>query len=123
MAESVQTTYEEASRCPKCSKPGNTRRKARASGRGIRPGTEIHHIYCENELCPWYNTCWMVQVNPDGSVPPPTNHTNQPKTYAGFEYHDAQAKELLAALEAQRQAEIASPDDPRHEIRNPLSGR
>lgn len=112
-------TYEEATRCPKCGQPGNVRRKtAPPKGAGLKPGTMIHHVYCEHELCPWYDTTWMVQVNPDGSVPPPTNHRGSAKIYQGFENHDQMARDINASLEAQRRREV-SPEKDDHEIRGP----
>jgi len=29
---------------------------------------------CRNEACRWFDSPWVIQVNPDGSVPPPTAH-------------------------------------------------
>lgn len=105
MSESVQTTYEDATRCPKCGKPGDVRKKTSAIGTGLPRGTQQHHIYCMNELCIWYNTCWFVQVNPDGSVPAPKNHTGEPKVYQGFEGHDEAAKAILDGIKRQYEYE------------------
>ncbi|MCA9340704.1 MAG: hypothetical protein KDA17_07340 [Candidatus Saccharibacteria bacterium] len=64
-----ETTYEEACRCPKCKHPGEGRIKRPAPREaGLKHGTMIHQVYCVHELCPWYNTAWMIQVNADGSV-------------------------------------------------------
>jgi hypothetical protein len=119
MAESQDSTYEEATRCPKCGNPGNVRKKTAAPREANLPrGTTIHHVYCEHELCPWYDTTWMVQVNADGSVPPPKNHRGQPKIYQGFENHDQMARDITAAMEAQVRRET-DPDQSQHEIRGP----
>lgn len=113
MSES-RTTFEEAKVCPKCAKPGEDR-MTKPAGRDLPLGTTIHMIYCNTELCPWYNTCWMVQVNPDGSIPPPKNHTMSPKLYSGFEGHNEEAERVLAYVKAEeaRQREVGA------EIRNP----
>lgn len=91
----ADSTYEEATRCPKCSEPGKARLKQPQGG-----GIMLHHVYCENRRCEWYNTCWIIQVNKDGSVPPPRDHTNSPKEYQGFEFHDHEAAALVRDLEA-----------------------
>lgn len=79
-------------------------------------GTMIHLIYCETELCPWYNTCWQVQVNPDGSIPYPKDHRGEPKLYANIEGHDQLAAQIRDALELQRLKEIKPGN---REVRNP----
>jgi len=62
------TTYEEAKRCPKCATPGrDTGTTTRVKGGGL-----LHNIVCVNPRCRWYNTSYVVQTNPDGTVPPPT---------------------------------------------------
>lgn len=112
----TETTYEAACRCPKCSQPGHVRVKAPApKGAKLPRGTQIHHVYCENKLCPWLDSCWMVQVNADGSVPPPRNHRGEPKLYAGFEKDAQMARDLLAALQMQADAQTK----PGAEIRGP----
>lgn len=109
------TTYEEAKTCPKCGKIGEvTRKEAAPRSARLAPGTEIHHITCKTELCPWYNTiCRIVQVNPDGTVPPPTNHTGTSKVYVGFEDHNEKAALIRKALQADAERET----QPGHEIR------
>lgn len=96
-----QTTFEEAARCPKCKLPGNVRKSQPLPN---KPGAKLHHIYCESKTCPWYNTCWMVQTNADGSVPPPQHHSGSPKVYVGFEGHDRLAAQLRAAMELDRKS-------------------
>jgi hypothetical protein len=103
------SSYEEATRCPKCGTIGNARLK-KVQGRG-----QVHTVYCENKLCTWYNTCWIVQVRADGTVPPPTDHRRSPKLYQGFEDHDQAARDIVASLEAQVEAEKRGDG----EIRNP----
>lgn len=78
MAESVETTLEEARRCPKCKEPGSEAGVAPAPGIGVTRGAKIFRYVCENNRCPWYGqVCKLVQVNPDGTIPPPTTtHRN-----------------------------------------------
>jgi hypothetical protein len=97
----TETTYEEAKRCPKCQTPGEDRRQTSA-GEALPQGTKIHHIYCVNERCEWYNTPWMIQVNVDGSVPPPQDHRGKPKVYEGFEGHDQMARDIRAMIDSER---------------------
>jgi len=78
--QGVQSTYEEATRCPKCKVPGQVTSKTPARG-DARPGTTVHMVYCRNDQCQWFDTNWVVQVNPDGSVPPPQNHGAHNKNY------------------------------------------
>jgi hypothetical protein len=114
----MESTYEEATRCPKCGNPGEVTTKRPAQSRGLKRGTMVHTVYCRTQICPWYNTCWIVQVNPDGSVPPPTNHAGQPKVYQPSPGDDELIKQVEASLMAQREAEI---DPERREIKNPFT--
>jgi hypothetical protein len=114
MPESVESTYEEATRCPKCGKPGDVRSK-QAAPKTLLPGTQIHHVYCITELCRWYNTAWMVQVNRDGSVPPPTNHTGRNKMYIQDKDADRMAAEIRASID--RQIEIETQHGGHGEVR------
>jgi C4-type Zn-finger protein len=103
MAESVQTTFEEASRCPKCKQPGKDVKTIRLpNNTKIPKGSTVHTIRCEN--CDF--GVWLVQVNADGSVPPPSDHTGKPKQYVGFEGHDQQARDLMRQVRAGVQQEV-----------------
>jgi hypothetical protein len=96
------TTFEEAKKCPRCATPGEDRKTQSAAIRGAT----VHHIYCVNENCKWYNTPWLVQVNADGSIPPPTNHKGKDKVYVGFEDHDGLAKQLVDAIKRDDAASV-----------------
>lgn len=114
------TTLEEAKKCPRCSLPGEDRKVIPAPAAAHLPrGTTIHLIYCMTELCPWFQTCWQVQVNADGSIPAPKDHTHEPKVYAGIEGHDDLAEKIREALMLQREMEVK----PGGEINNPNSTR
>jgi phage FluMu protein Com len=71
----AETTYEEAKRCPKCREPG---RDTGVTRRGPR-GSVIHTIECANPRCKWFNTAYIIQTNPDGTIPPPT--TDRDKSF------------------------------------------
>jgi hypothetical protein len=105
------TTFEEAKQCPKCGEPGDDRKTEIV--KNMKRGVTVHHIYCVNQRCKWYNTPWMVQLNADGSIPPPTNHKGSPKVYSGFENHDREAEALIDTLKRNAQAET----EPGTEIR------
>lgn len=58
-------TFEEANHCPKCETPGDERQTTQlGKGHGV-----MHYIWCVNPQCEWFDTPWMVQTLPDGSVP------------------------------------------------------
>lgn len=63
------TTLEDASRCPKCEQPGEfTGERVLES---VRAKAKI--FTCRNSRCAWFNVvCRIVQVNPDGTIPPAT---------------------------------------------------
>jgi hypothetical protein len=101
---SEATTFEAAKLCPKCGKPGEET-MARPVPNMPR-GTRVVTVYCRTVLCPWENTPWMVQVNPDGSIPAPKDHTKTPKHYVGFEGHDGLAEQIKDALERDVEAQL-----------------
>lgn len=98
----ARPVFEQASRCPKCDTPGEDRNTSPGPN-----GSTLHHVYCVNEKCVWYNTpCQLIQVNKDGSIPPPKDHTGEKKIYQGFEGHDQRAAELIETLKRNAQAEL-----------------
>jgi hypothetical protein len=103
MAESVQTTFEEASRCPKCKQPGKDTKTIKLPfNTKIPRGSTVHTIQCQN--CDF--GVWLVQVDADGSVPPPTDHSKSPKMYVGFEGHDQRARDIMAQVRSGVQREV-----------------
>ena len=113
------TTFEQAKLCPKCGMAGQERGQVPAP-RTLPWGTKILKVYCATTLCPWFNTPWFVQVNPDGTTPPPTNHTGKPKEYIGFEGHDELAMNLITDLKVAEQLKQNGKLDPSTD-RDPLN--
>lgn len=60
--------FEEATRCPKCGQVGyqasSRNVKSQATGRRVT----VYVYKCDNNLCLWYNTGWLVQPSGDGVV-------------------------------------------------------
>jgi hypothetical protein len=95
----MDTTFEEASRCPRCNEAGYSTCTARN-----RDGAKSFEVSCENNRCPWYHTKWVFDVRADGSIP--QAKTNRPKTYAPIpdrtEEVRAAVDRSIAAQERQR---------------------
>jgi hypothetical protein len=108
--DNTQPTYEEAKRCPRCQLPGEVVSRMPTA----KPGTQVHTVYCRNEDCPWFNSMWIVQVNPDGSVPPP-NTSSQEKLFPKLMAPPDEEQRVLRAL--QRQLDVET--QPGGEVRNP----
>jgi hypothetical protein len=129
VAESELPTYEEAKRCPECGSAGvEVKVQPAPNVPGVTRGAKLHTIRCPNLLSqhgvdapgqPSLAPVWLVQVNPDGSVPPKQDHRNKPKTYVGFEGHDEMATRILEGLK--REKELSQQPDG-HRVRNPRSG-
>jgi hypothetical protein len=80
-------------------------------------GVVIHMIYCRTEGCRWQDTSWIVQVNADGSIPPPIDHSKRPdtKNYPKLRGPDSEEERVLNAIQRQIDAETK----PGAEVRNP----
>lgn len=65
MAETEKTSYEKAKSCPICGEYGILE----ATNPGPRFGSKVETYLCDNQLCRWYKTGWVVQLNKDGSIP------------------------------------------------------
>jgi hypothetical protein len=63
------TSFEEAKRCPGCSEAGKEVQVQRP--RDLPRGTQVHVFSCENTRCERVDERWLVQTNPDGSIPQP----------------------------------------------------
>lgn len=59
-------SLEEAQRCPRCSMPGE---ETQVMPHPERPRIKVHIVFCRNERCKWHNTSWVIQENPDGTIP------------------------------------------------------
>jgi len=69
----TDTTLEEARRCPKCNEPGaDAGAMAAPRGQDVTRGATLRKYTCMNNRCRWFEEIWVVQVNPDGTIPPPT---------------------------------------------------
>jgi hypothetical protein len=71
-------SIEEASKCPKC---GLTGELSGAPQQSAKPGVRVLTYKCKNDRCKWYDTGWLVQLNPDGSVPEPSEVPRGPKQF------------------------------------------
>jgi len=60
----MTTSFESASSCPKCSNAGKE-----ISAQKSSRGSTVYVFACVTEVCRWYNTTWIVQINSDGSIP------------------------------------------------------
>lgn len=64
-----EETFEGRAMCPKCTLPG-----AVALVTTHRDKAKTYSVTCLNERCRWFEVNWLVDVNPDGSVPPVRPH-------------------------------------------------
>jgi hypothetical protein len=95
------TTLEIAKQCPKCGSTGadaGQHSVATGPNSDIRPGTVAKIFMCMNGVCPWYRTTWVVQVNPDGTIP--VAHRKE-KQFPHSEANAQRARDLIAAVEKQ----------------------
>jgi hypothetical protein len=96
----AQTTFEEAKRCPKCGIPGEDVSQQKVTNRDLKMGTAVAHvIMCRNDACNWYNTSWIVQVNPDQTVPV-MDHSRTEKQFPNRS-DDEVAQRVIASIERQ----------------------
>lgn len=102
----MDTTIDEARRCPKCEEPGEETRVER-----LRRGARELTFTCRNERCKWFNqTCSVVTVHADGSIPAP--NTNRRKEFARI---PDRTEQVQAMIDAQLAAERSGRNN---EIRN-----
>jgi len=139
MSESIQTTLEEARRCPTCQEPGVLINRRPVRKEGFPPGTVVEMNECRSDRCPDYlppqvagngdrmpasRNRWVVQINPDGTVPPKgTGGTSDKAFEAGSE------NAMIAQTARDRIKLMAAQDDEKaetgqaYEIRNDLNYR
>ena len=65
----AESQLDEAKRCPKCQQPGEQQAGYELVKEGRHRGAKVHTFICQNEDCVWYKTGWVLQINPDGSIP------------------------------------------------------
>lgn len=114
MPESNQTTFEEASRCPKCQHPGEVGSVREQYSTNQDAMVKLNVLFCRNQVCPWYNTSWIVQVNPDGSIPQAYEQLG-PKQYPKL------SPETETRIRENIQAQLEAETKPGTEVRNPHS--
>lgn len=102
----MDTTIDQARRCPKCEELGEKRNE-----QVLRGGSREITYTCINERCRWFEqTCSVVTVRPDGSIPDPNRH--RPKQFAKI---PDRTEQVQAMLDAQLNAEMTGRNN---EIRN-----
>jgi len=98
----MSTTWEVANRCPECQSPGKESSYIQQPA-----GIKILQLVCGNKQCTERNfgvpVVWLVQVNPDGSIPDAQNHTNSPKEYSA-DFNAGYESAMRAAEAALRQS-------------------
>jgi len=63
-------TWDEASKCAKCSNYGEKTSEKKTVDTKATPITVVT-LHCRNPLCVWCDTPWYVSVYPDGSIMQP----------------------------------------------------
>lgn len=109
------TTFEEARDCPKCGRPGEDTAQARVFSQNRQEMVTVHTIYCRTPLCPWENTCWVVQVNADGSLP-------QPGANLGDKQYPKLSPESETRVREALEEQLRRETEPGTELRNPYGG-
>lgn len=56
-------TLDDAKHCPKCGQVGSIEMETKG-----RAGSKIYNVNCQNEICTWFETGWVVQVKADGTL-------------------------------------------------------
>lgn len=101
MSEPIQTTLEEASRCPRCNSP--TKFVGEKPIRTPSGEAKLKTFVCVNSRCVWYNdVAAIVQVNSNGSIPPPV--TDREKFFPKL---PGDGGRILENLEAQLRRETS----------------
>lgn len=91
----ADTTFEMASRCPKCAAPGKVMLVTSI------PQGKVHTFECANERCERTGERWIVQTNPDGSIP---QRNQGPKTFPKINHFadsSQRARDHLRVIEYQ----------------------
>jgi hypothetical protein len=111
-------TYEEAIKCPACEMTGI---KVNEQALPARPGAKLHVYSCVTEGCRNNGLNYFIQVNPDGSIPPPQIHRADSKLYpkekAGRTSTEQEQREKAFIDRMQREVEMTM--KPGTEVKNP----
>jgi len=70
------TTLEETQRCTTCLFPGKVVQTMRPPH--LPRGAKVLVVACDNNRCKFHEERWLVQVNPDGTIP---EYKKGPKTF------------------------------------------
>lgn len=87
-------TLEDAKDCPICNIPGKLAGTSPVAG-----GSKVLTFLCQNERCRWFDTGWIVQVKPDGTIP---ERKSGPKEFASLDVYQKAA----AQAEIERTANL-----------------
>lgn len=101
----MDTTIDEARRCPKCEELGQETNVKPGPSRGSK---EISFT-CKNDRCQWFDqVCRVVTIRADGSIPEPTTRRtkNFPKIPDRTEQVQAMLDRQIAAERSGRDNEI-----------------
>ena len=114
MPATSETTFEEAKRCPKCQQPGDDVSSTEKYSPNKGEMVTVHVIYCRNQICPWLNTAWVVQVNADGSIPAAYEQL-------GDKQYPKLSPETETRVRESLEAQLRAETEPGSEIRNPYT--
>lgn len=88
-------SLEDAIKCPKCGEPGVEVSTQNLGRKGI-----AHVYHCDNKLCLWYQTGYVVQEHPDGSIH--ENSNRSPSLYPALTpSQEAMARRVIEDLDDQ----------------------
>jgi hypothetical protein len=112
--DNTAPTFEQAKRCPKCDLPGEDMGATPTTNARGMP-VKVHSIFCRNPECKWFNTSWIIQINPDGSIP-------KPYEQLGRKQFPKVSPEAETKITESIQAQIAAETQPGGaELNNPYS--
>jgi alpha-glucuronidase len=92
------TTFEQARRCPasECKQPGKEVAKTE-----LPQGGHVHTFECENLRCTRTGERWLVQTNPDGTIPQPHQGAKVFPKLNHFSQNAQRSRDYLRVLEYQ----------------------
>jgi len=68
----MASSWEDARRCPSDESPGEiVGRRPASRESGAAPGSQLVTLQCKNTRCAYHETPWVVQINPDNTIPDP----------------------------------------------------